>query len=326
MTISSITQFTRRLHSGSIRRLALLGLTLCVLSAPAAAQTPCASKVLVSAYFTNNANIYNGCTGAFERTLDETNRIRGAQATRLVGGKIYLVSEGNDRILRYDATTYAYEGIAINLPVGFGGTGLAISGDDAYVAGYNTSSVNRYSLSTGQLLGVAVAPNAAGLAGADNGAVFGPDGKLYVPGYDSHTVVRFDPATGVTTPFINGSASALFELRGILFEPNGTTVLVSGEGSGEVQRFNASTGSFIAKLVIDLDRPTGLAYGSDGSLLVAHSTGVSKYRNGARQSCRRHPQHPKRSHLCHGFAWVEHRREPSRHPVLDFWRRTNGRK
>ena len=259
------------------RYITVLALALCALSMNAAAQTPCSSKVLVSGYVNNNVNIYNACTGAFERALDDAGRINGPQATRILNGKIYVVSEGNDRVLRYSATTFAYEGVSINLPVGFGGTGLAIRGDDAYVAGYNEDSVNRYSLRTGQLLGVAIAPRAAGLAGSDNGAVFGPDGNLYVPGYDSNTVVRLDLATGVTSVFINGSSSQLFEPRGILFEPNGTTVLVSSEANGEVQRFNATTGAFISKVVTGLSRPTGLAYATDGTLLVAFRNGVNKY-------------------------------------------------
>lgn len=255
----------------------LIGLALCGLSATATAQTPCPSKALVSGYFSNNVNIYNACTGSFERGLDDAGRIRGPQSTRVVGGKLYVVTEGNDRILRYNASTFAYEGIAISLPAGFGGTGLAIRGDDAYVAGYNTSSVNRYSLSSGQFIAEVVPPFAAGLDGADNGAVFGPDGKLYVPGYDSNSVIRFDPATGISSLFIDGNASRLFEPRGILFEPGSDTVLVSGEASGEVQRFNASTGSFVKKLVTGLTQPTGLTYDQEGNLLVAHRTGVNKY-------------------------------------------------
>ncbi len=105
----------------------------------------------------------------------------------------------------------------------------------------------------------------------------GTDTFAAVPSFNNNTVVRLDPATGVTSVFINGNTTQLFEPRGILFEPAGNTVLVSGEASGEVQRFNASTGSFIGKVIIGLSRPTGLAYASDGTLLVAHRTGVNKY-------------------------------------------------
>ncbi len=284
MRFSSSKQLTPSLCRRSLRaiRLAFFSISLSALSTSALAQvpvppTPCSSKVLVGGFFNNNVNIYNACTGGFERRLDDAGRIQGPQSTRVLNGKIYVVSEGNDRVLRYSATTFAYEEVSINLPVGFGGTGLAIRGDEAFVGSYNENTVNRYSLSTGQLLGVAIAPNAAGLDGADLGMVFGPDGKLYVPGYDSNTVVRLDPATGVTAVFINGNTSRLFEPRGILFEPSGNTVLVSGEASGEVQRFDANTGSFITKVVTGLIQPTGLAYATDGTLLVAHRSGVNKY-------------------------------------------------
>jgi WD40 repeat protein len=277
MSFSSNKQFIPRFWRSTLRMIAVGVLSLNAGAQNPVPTTPCSSKVLVSGYFSNNVHIYNACTGAFERVLDDAGRIQGPQATRVLGGKIYVVSEGNDRILRYSASTFDYEAVSITLPVGFGGTGLAIRGDEAYVAGYNTDSVNRYSLSTGQLLGVAIAPSVAGLSGADNGAVFGPDGKLYVPSFDNNTVVRLDLTTGLTSVFIDGNTSRLFEPRGILFEPAGNTVLVSGEASGEVQRFNASTGSFIGKVVTGLSRPTGLTYASDGTLLVVHRTGVSKY-------------------------------------------------
>jgi len=51
---------------------------------------------------------------------------------------------------------------------------------------------------TGAALGPAFPARASGLAGPDNGMTFGPDGNLYVPGYDSNSVVRWDPRTGAT--------------------------------------------------------------------------------------------------------------------------------
>ncbi len=242
------------------------------------AQTSCSHRLLVSGYFSNNVHVYDACSGAFERLLDNSNRIAGAQATRLsVDGKLYVVSEGNGQILRFDAATLAFEDGVIALPANFGGTGMVLAdGGEIWVAGYNYDGVKRFS-SAGQALADAVAPRAGGLNGADNGMVVGPDGLLYVPGYDSDNVVRRDPTTSQTTTFISGGAGGLNETRGILFEPGGQTVLVSSEGNGRVLRYNASNGAFLSTAISGLNRPTGMAYHPDGSLLVADADVVAKF-------------------------------------------------
>lgn len=245
----------------------------------------CSSRLLVSGYFSNNVHIYYACTGAFERNLDDSGRIRGAQATRLgPDGKLYVMSEGSGRVLRYDALTLAFEAEAVVLPNNFGGTGFDFRNGEIWVGGYDYDGVRRYSLSTGQSLGDAVSPCASGLNGPDNGLGFGPDGRLYVPGYDSDSVVRHDPATGANSVFIAAGSGGLNETRGILFEPDGQSVLISSEGSGQVLRFNASSGVFQSVFIAGLSRPTGLAYHPDGSLLVADAFGVTRFdaQSGAR--------------------------------------------
>lgn len=252
---------------------------LLVLSANAAlAQSNCPTRLLVSGYFSNNVHIFDACSGASIGVLDNQQRIAGAQATRIGSDdKLYVVSEGNGRVLRYDARTLDFEAIAVNLPPAFGGTGLVLTdGGEIWVAGYNYDGVARYS-ATGQSLGDAVAPRAGGLNGADNGMVIGPDGALYVPGYDSDSVVRRDPVSGQTSTFIAARAGGLNEARGILFEPGGQTLLVSSEGSGKVLRYNASNGAFIGAVISGLGRPTGMAYHPDGSLLVVEAGSVFKY-------------------------------------------------
>ena len=57
----------------------------------------------------------------------------------------------------------------------------------------------------------------------------------------------------------------------------GATILVGGEGSGAIYRFNATTGVLVGTLVGGLARPTGMSLGVDGSLLVLWGNRVQRY-------------------------------------------------
>lgn len=251
-------------------------IALSLAAGSALAQSSACPRLLVSGYFSNNVHVFDSCTGAFERLLDSSGRIAGAQATGVgPDGKLYVVSEGSGQILRYDAQSLAFEAVAVTLPANFGGTGMVFNGNEIWIAGYNYDGVRRFSL-TGESLGDAVAPRAGGLNGADNGMTIGPDGRLYVPGYDSDSVVRRDSVSGQTSTFIAAGAGGLNETRGILFETGGQTLLVTSEGNGRVIRYNAS-GAAIGSVITGLNRPTGIAYHPDGSLLVGDADAVRKY-------------------------------------------------
>ncbi|MGQ0802041.1 MAG: Vgb family protein [Pseudomarimonas sp.] len=256
-----------------MRKPALLSAVLLAATAitdVASAQTACSHHLLVSGYFSNNIAIFDACSGAFLRNLDNANLIRGPQAVRLNSdGRLYVVSEGNDRILRYDATTYEYVDTFAQLSANFDPTGLDIGpDDDVYVGSYGTSSVVRLNGQTGAQVST-VLPSNTNLRGVDNGLGFGPDGLLYVPGYDSDSVARVNTSTGaVQASFVTEGAGGLEETRGILFEPGGQTFLVSGEGSGAIYRFRTSDGSLVQTLITNLLRPTGMLIAPDGSLLV----------------------------------------------------------
>ena len=80
----------------------------------AQAQDNCSTLLMVSGYRSNNVKIYDGCTYEYLRDLDDGNRIRGAQAVRMgPDGLLYVVSEINNRILRYDAQTLEFVDIFI---------------------------------------------------------------------------------------------------------------------------------------------------------------------------------------------------------------------
>lgn len=246
---------------------------LLLLTAPAHAQCP--DRLLMSAYYSGNVHIYDPCTGQFQGNLGSGTELAGAQASRIgPDGLLYVVAEERDRIVRFDPQTLAAVGGDIVLPPNFGATGIVFRNNEIWVASYTLSLVRRFDLANGNALGDAVGANAGGLRGADNGMVFGPDGMLYIPGFDSDNVVRLDPASGATSTFIATRSGTLRNTRGIVFEPGGQTLLVSSEGNGRILRYSASSGGFVGELAGGLSRPTGMTLDRDGTLLVAVATGV----------------------------------------------------
>lgn len=259
-------------------RIGMLALIL-LLAASAAHAQPCSHHLLVSGYFSNNVAVYDACSGSFLRQLETAGRIRGAQAVRInpTDGLIYVVSEGNDQIQRYrrDAN-YTFVDVFAQLAANIDPTGIDFgAGGKVYVASYGTSSVIELDAQTGATVGTLL-PASAGLRGADNGMLVSAAGLLYVPGYDSHSVARINPSTGqVQATFIAAGSGGLRNSRGILDE--GATILVGGEGSGAIYRFNASTGALVGTLVSGLTRPTGMSVGVDGALLVLWGNRVQRY-------------------------------------------------
>jgi DNA-binding beta-propeller fold protein YncE len=155
-------------------------------------------------------------------------------------------------------------------------TGIAFGpAGEVYVAGYGTSNVVELDPTSGAVIGT-VLPSNSGLLGADNGTMVSATGKLYVAGYDTSSVARVDLATSqVQASFIASGTGGLFETRGIVDE--GATILVGGEGSGAIYRFNATTGALVDTLISGLTRPTGLALHIDGSVLVLWGNRVRRY-------------------------------------------------
>ena len=119
---------------------------LVALAAPVAAQTPaCGSRLFVSSYFTT-VHVYDACTGAYLRNLDDTPRLRGPQAIKLgPDGLLYVISEMTQQILRYRNDTLEFVDVFATF-VGVDPTGFAFAPNgDVYVAGFRTDDVRRLS-------------------------------------------------------------------------------------------------------------------------------------------------------------------------------------
>ncbi|MFO1322920.1 MAG: hypothetical protein U1F15_02545 [Burkholderiales bacterium] len=254
---------------------AIVAIVAVALCATASAQTStCPSRLFVSGYY-STVHVFDACTGAYLRDLDSTARIKGPQAVKLgPDGLIYVTSEGTEQILRYRNDTLEFVDVFATF-TGVDPTGFAFGPDGSvYVAGYKTSDVRRLS-AAGAAIDTPIPKGKAGLKGPDNGITFGPDGNLYVPGYDSSNVIRYDPRTGAASVAVATGAKDLFHTRGLLPEKGGAALLITGEGSSQVLRLDLATGA-VAEVNSKVVKPTGIAYGVDGSVLILERNTVRK--------------------------------------------------
>jgi sugar lactone lactonase YvrE len=195
------------------------------------------------------------------------------------GGELYVVSRGNNHILRFDAATGAPRPAAGNSGAVFASgnglsdpVGLAFGPDgNLYVSSGATDNILRYSGTTGAFLSAFVASGSGGLD-RPNGLVFHSDGKLYVASANTHAVLRYDGTTGAfLDTFIVSGSGGLSQPTDLLFGPDGN-LYVSSWANDRVLRYDGATGAFLDTVVAagsgGLQAPNGLAFGGDGSLYV----------------------------------------------------------
>ncbi|QJR16773.1 hypothetical protein [Usitatibacter palustris] len=252
----------------------LLSLVLVCCTTGALAQAPCGSRLYVSGFF-SGVHVFDACTGQYLRELDNPARTAGPMAVRLgPDGLIYVVAEQAAKIEKYSNSTLDHAGTFANMG-GIGATGLVFdSAGIAYVAGYNSDDVRRFSR-TGDAMGPLFPARSSGLRGPDNGMIFGPDGNLYIPGYDSNNVVRYDPRTGLTSVAVAPGTAGIVNTRGLLADKDGQHIFITAEGSRQLLRWNLSSGQ-VTQIRAGFTRPTGIEYAPDGNLFIVEETRVTK--------------------------------------------------
>jgi len=233
-----------------------------------------ASELLISNFFGNSIVRYDPATGT---TLGSYTggSLNGALGMNVgPNGLLYVCSEGNNSIQRFNMTTHAYVDTIVSGSNLNGPTGLVFDHNGNMLVGnYNGDTVTKYSPS-GLFLSTLVTAGSGGINGPDIGITIGPDGKLYVPSFDSNAIQRYDASTGayIDTFIPSGGAGGMSQPRTILFRDN--KVWVTSDNGNKVLRYGLD-GSFIDTFVSagsgGLFGATGMAFGDDGLLYVASS-------------------------------------------------------
>ncbi|HEY3283849.1 MAG TPA: hypothetical protein VGN26_16405 [Armatimonadota bacterium] len=167
-------------------------------------------------------------------------------------GDYYAALHVSSGVLRFDGRTGARKGYLV-LP-GSGGivnaNGMIFGPDgNLYVANGDASNILRFNGRTGDPLpspgnnGAVFAP--AGHLIYPYDLTFGPNGDLYVTGYNSSNVVRFDGQTGAfVSELVTRGRGGLSHPLGLAFGPD-LRLYVVQEATPKVLSFDGSTGAFL---------------------------------------------------------------------------------
>lgn len=204
--------------------------------------------------------------------------LTGPQDAEWSGSTLLVASAAANAVLYYDAagnpTGVAARGLS---PVLDGGFAFSPDGQKLYLTSFSDNEVLEHDATSGTRLRSFV--GACLFLPID--VTFGPDAKLYVACFGDNSIGRIDPATGLGLgSFVLGGSGGLVNPRGLAFGPDGDLYVSSG--SGEILRFDGTTGAFVGVFVdtggngggpVD---PYGLAF--DGGLLYVASYFPSEVR------------------------------------------------
>ena len=221
-----------------------------------------------------NAVVYYDASGAATgvRAQGITPALDGGIAVSADESRVAVASSANDAVLEYAAGTGAPLRTIGGACGGQFPSDVAYGpGGDLFVACFGSNSVNRINAATGAVSAF-VSGGSGGLF-APRALAFGPNGNLFVTGATGE-LLQFNGASGsFVNAFVDAAATAADRSIPTASASRRGALFVTSHFTDSVAVFSASTGAFVATRVASgsggLDEPTGIAFASDGSLLVA---------------------------------------------------------
>ena len=249
-----------------------LFITVCIITSPfVAAQDlgdpECDSLLLVSSWRSNNVKIFDGCDGKFIKDMAETGVLEGPQAIfQDDNGDIIVVSESNHKLVKFDqltlsiATTVVAPGLIQN-PI----TVVKKNSSSIYLGSYSSNQIIELDTHTWQPKGTILPANNGQIEGIDIGMAMGPDGYLYVPGFDSNNILKVNPLDGSTNQFVPSGAEGLKRPRTILFSND--KIFATAWGNQALVEYSPE-GQILAIPINGFKGITGMVQDGPGHVLV----------------------------------------------------------
>lgn len=174
-------------------------------------------------------------------------------------GDLYVASFSGDSVLRYDGRTGAFDSVFVQpADGGLNGPDAGMvfgTGGDLYVPSYWNHRVKRFDGQSGAFVSDFLEPSPSGLRNPRT-VLFAGDGFVYATSEGTDEVLQFDAVTGdfvaalvtddpATTPDETGGLSGP---TGMAIGPDGL-LYVASIGTGEVKRYDFTTGAFVDTFV-----------------------------------------------------------------------------
>lgn len=241
-------------------------------------QSLCDSYLLVSSWKNNNVAIYDGCDHHFIRYLDKNNTLKGPQAIfQDHNDDVIVISEGNHQVVKYDGKTLIEKAIVIpegqiKSPI----SAVKEGEHEVLIFSYAENSIHRYDMRTWKRKNTLLETNNTHLKGIDLGPNYGPDGGLYVPGYDSNNIIRLDEKTHNITQWVPKELG-INRPRTILWYQN--KAYVAAWGNANIFELNAN-GTINRIMFPTVTGPSAMLMDGPDHMLISSDRKNSIYRYG----------------------------------------------
>jgi hypothetical protein len=239
----------------------------------------CDSLLLVSGWRSDNVHIHDGCDGSFIRNLAITGLMDGPQAIfETPDNDIVVVSESNHKLIQFDRqtlsqatvvsgddpTTIEIEPSLLQNPI----SALLDDNNDLLLSSYSSNKLIKVDTGTWQQIQEILPATTQHINGADIGNAYGPDGQLYIPGFNSDNIIKVNLSNFTVTEVVSSGGGGLNAPRAIVFKDD--FMFVSSEQSNEILKYD-SQGNFIESF-LSISRPVGMIKDGENHMLVIGSS------------------------------------------------------